>query len=101
MFKSHQLYSTAANITRKFLSNNNRTTGEITPISATGGTVVDSGGYKIHIFTGSSTPGFDITSLGTGVVEVLVAGGGGGGGGQTGVGGGAGGSGIVIIRYLA
>lgn len=28
MFKSHQLYSSAANITRKFLSNNNKTTFE-------------------------------------------------------------------------
>lgn len=60
------------------------------PITATGGTVVDSGGYRIHIFTASSTPGFNITSLGgTGVAEVLVvaggAAGGGGGGGAGGV----------------
>jgi hypothetical protein len=59
------------------------------PFQATGGTTVDSGGYRIHIFTTSSTPGFNITSLGTGVVEVLVvaggAAGGGGGGGAGGV----------------
>lgn len=55
---------------------------------ATGGTTVDSGGYRIHIFTSSSTPGFNITSLGNGQVEVLVVAG--GGGGSTG-GGGAGG----------
>lgn len=56
---------------------------------ATGGTTVDSGGYRIHIFTSSSTPGFDIASLGPGQVEVFVvaggAGGGGGGGGAGGV----------------
>lgn len=55
----------------------------------TGGTVVDSCGYRIHIFTASSTPGFNITSLGSGVAEVLVvaggAAGGGGGGGAGGV----------------
>ena len=65
-----------------------RTVSGAVPFSATGGTVVDSGGYRIHIFTGPSIPGFDITSLGTGVVEVLVVAGGGGGGSA---GGGAGG----------
>ena len=57
------------------------------PMVATGGTVVDSGGYRIHIFTASSTPGFNITSLGPGVAEVLVVAGGGG----AAAGGGAGG----------
>lgn len=60
----------------------------VATFSATGGTTVDSGGYRIHIFTTSSTPGFNITSLGPGAVEVLVIAG--GGGGSTG-GGGAGG----------
>jgi len=61
----------------------------VATFSATGGTTVDSGGYRIHIFTTSSTPGFNITSLGPGAVEVLVvaggAAGGGGGGGAGGV----------------
>ncbi len=61
----------------------------VPPLSATGGTTVDSGGYRTHIFTTSSTPGFNVTSLGPGTVEVLVvaggAAGGGGGGGAGGV----------------
>ncbi len=49
MFKSHQLFSNTQNITRKFLSNNNRTT---TSFSATGGTITTPGnGYTYHTFT--------------------------------------------------
>ena len=59
------------------------------PLTATGGTeYVPGNGYKIHVFTNSSTPGFNITDLGDGRVEVLVVAGGGGGGSA---GGGAGG----------
>lgn len=58
------------------------------PMSASGGTEVESGGYRIHIFTASSTPGFNVTTLGPGEIEVLVVAGGGAGGGG---GGGAGG----------
>lgn len=59
------------------------------PIQATGGTIIDSDGYRIHIFTSSSSPGFEITSLGSsGEVEYLIVAG--GGGAATG-GGGAGG----------
>lgn len=57
-------------------------------MSASGGTEVESGGYRIHIFTASSTPGFNVTDLGPGEIEVLVVAGGGAGGGG---GGGAGG----------
>ncbi len=57
------------------------------PFSATGGTTVDVGGYRIHTFTSDDT----ITFNKAGVVDVLVVGGGGGGGGFTGGGGGAGG----------
>ena len=60
----------------------------VPPMSASGGTEVESGGYRIHIFTSSSTPGFNVTTLGPGEIEVLVVAG--GGGGSTG-GGGAGG----------
>jgi hypothetical protein len=54
---------------------------------ATGGTSVDSGGYRIHTFTGSGT----LTFNKAGSVDVLLVGGGGGGGGYIGGGGGAGG----------
>ena len=57
------------------------------PFEAEGGTVVDSGGYRIHTFTGDGF--FNVTS-GPGEVEYLVVAGGGGGGGWGG-GGGAGG----------
>jgi hypothetical protein len=56
-------------------------------IAATGGTVTDVGGYRIHTFTSSGT-----LSVTTSVsVEYLVVAGGGGGGGGRGGGGGAGG----------
>ena len=48
-------------------------------VRATGGTISDVGGYRIHTFTSSGT--FTVESPGT--VEVLVVGGGGGGGSQT------------------
>jgi hypothetical protein len=57
--------------------------------SATGGTVTDAGGYRIHTFTSDGT--FAVS--GAGGVEVLVVAGGGGGGHQ--VGGGGGGGGVV------
>jgi len=55
--------------------------------TATGGTITESGGYRIHTFTSSGT----FTALATGNVDVLVVAGGGGGGGNHGGGGGAGG----------
>lgn len=66
--------------------------------TVTGGTEVISGLYKIVTFdTPGSVASFDVTQLGSGIIEVLVIGGGGGGGiGQFGVfGGGGGGSGEV------
>jgi hypothetical protein len=66
--------------------------GEWGRILATGGTIETPGdGYKYHIFTASSTPGFDVSLAGPGEVEYLVVAGGGGGGGRIGGGGGAGG----------
>jgi hypothetical protein len=54
-------------------------------VIATGGTVTDVGGYRIHTFTSSS----DFVVTQGGVVEYLiVAGGGGGGRGDNGSGGG-------------
>src|SRR5210317_2024722 len=65
-------------------------------ISATGGTITESGDFKIHTFTGDGC--FVVSSLGVGVpcaqastVDYLVVAGGGGGGGDIGGGGGAGG----------
>jgi hypothetical protein len=60
---------------------------------ATGGTVTDSGPYRIHTFTGSGT----LTWTRGGAYEYLIAGAGGGGGGTvSGVGGGGGGGGEVL-----
>jgi len=62
-------------------------------ISASGGTIITSGDFKTHIFTGPGT--FTVSSAGspTGsdTVEYFVLAGGGGGGGRHGAGGGAGG----------
>ena len=58
-------------------------------VAATGGTVTNSGGFKIHQYT--STGGYSFTVTQGGLVDVLVVGGGGGGGGVIGGGGGAGG----------
>ena len=81
-------------------------------VAATGGTVTESGDYKIHSFTGDgcfvvSSAGFVLSGSGSDSVDYLVvAGGGGGGGGYAGGGGagasgvgGSGGSGVVIIKY--
>lgn len=57
------------------------------PVVATGGSVTDIDGYRIHTFTGNGT--FSVTSGGN--VDVLIVAGGGGGGGYNGAGGGAGG----------
>ena len=57
---------------------------------ATGGTIVDSGGYRAHIFTSSGT--FTVSSNSPGrAMDALLVGGGGGGGGLIGSGGGGGG----------
>ena len=64
-------------------------------IVAAGGTITDTGGYRIHTFTGSGT--FTVTSGGS--IEVLVVAGGGGGGAWVGGGGGAGG--LVYSGNLA
>ena len=58
-------------------------------LTATGGTISNAAGYKIHTFTGAGTYTFAVT--GTGTVEYMVIGGGGGGGTDMGGGGGAGG----------
>jgi len=59
--------------------------------SATGGTITEVGGYRIHTFTTSGT----FTPDGGGNVEVLVVGGGGGGGGGTYESGGGGAGGLI------
>ncbi len=64
------------------------TSGACMGLYATGGTITDSGGYRINTFTTSGT--FTVNS-GISNVEVLVVAGGGGGAAMTGGGGGAGG----------
>ena len=56
-------------------------------VSATGGTITEINGYRIHTFTSSGT----FTMISGGNIEYLVVAGGGGGGGRIGGGGGAGG----------
>ena len=75
-------------------TNNYRITNDSVPVSGTcsslyasGGTIADVSGYRIHTFTSSST--FTVNS-GISNVDVLIVGGGGGGG-RYGGGGGAGG----------
>lgn len=73
--------------------------------TVTGGTEVVSGSYKIVTFdTPGATSSFDVTQLGSGLVEVLVIGGGGGGGvGQgfpAGTWGGGGGGGGEVVHSL-
>jgi hypothetical protein len=63
----------------------------LSQISATGGTIIDSGGFRIHVFT---SPGSFVVSNAppaSNTVEYLVIAGGGGGGGRHAGGGGAGG----------
>jgi hypothetical protein len=61
--------------------------GKTNWLNATGGTIVTSGNFRIHIFTSPGT--FTVTRLGPGTVEYLVvaggAGGAGGGGGAGGI----------------
>jgi len=60
------------------------------PLVATGGTITNISGWRVHTFTSSGT--FNVTQLGTyNTLEYLVIGGGGGGGGLLGGGGGGGG----------
>jgi len=72
-------------------------TGTLTGIVASGGTITNSGGYTVHKFTSSGT--FTVTSVQTGQnLEALVVAGGGGGGG-TGVNGGGGGGGGGVVNH--
>jgi hypothetical protein len=69
-------------------------------IEATGGTVHDSGNYRVHVFNASGI--FTLTSAPAGsVLEVLVvAGGGGGAAGGANVGGGGGGAGGFVLTSV-
>ena len=64
---------------------------------ATGGTITEADGYRIHTFTSSGT----FTPTTSGNVEVLVVGGGGGGGSSAAAGGGGGGAGAGGLVYNA
>lgn len=61
--------------------------------SATGGTITDIGGFRVHTFTSSGS--FDVTGEAPVTVEALLVAGGGGGGGD--LGGGGGGGGVLSI----
>ena len=63
-------------------------------VSATGGTISDVGGYRIHTFTSNGT--FQVTDGGS--ADVLIVGGGGGGGMNYG---GGGGGGSVVLTLVA
>ena len=73
----------------------------VSVISASGGSVATSGGYRIHTFTSSQT--FTVTETPSssnpkGQVDVLIVGGGGGGGNYQGFeGGGGGGAGGMVV----
>jgi hypothetical protein len=69
-------------------------------IEATGGTIVEDGDYKIHIFTGPGT--FEVTQAGGGDntdVDYFVQAGGGGGGANYGAGAGAGGTRVSAATF--
>jgi len=89
MFKSHSLYSTVSNVTRKFLSNTYKRTGTVV---ANGGNAANGlqpgNGYVYHTFT---SPGNLEVFMGDTTADILVVAGGGGGGQTIGGGGGAGG----------
>jgi len=61
-------------------SNSGTLTNAAPLITATGGTIVTTGGFKYHTFTSSGT--FQVTA-GSGLIEVFVLGGGGAGGGDS------------------
>ena len=65
-----------------------------TPFSATGGTITNISGYRVHTFTSSASGASGFVPNKSGSVDVLVVAGGGGGGSRHGGGGGAGG-----LRY--
>ncbi|MFA6329260.1 MAG: glycine-rich domain-containing protein [Candidatus Micrarchaeia archaeon] len=67
------------------------------PVAATGGTITDIAGYRVHTFTSGGT--FTITS-GSGPFEILIVGGGGSYGNPGAWGGGMGGAGGVLMGTL-
>ncbi len=81
---------TASNGTNNYRITNDSipTLGTCSSLYASGGTIADIGGYRIHTFNSSDS--FTVNS-GISSVDVLVVAGGGGGGGDVGGGGGAGG----------
>lgn len=85
----YNVSNTSTKALRNLLTNSyyKQNTASAGGFSATGGTITDVGGYRIHTFTTSGT----FTVTGTGTVDVLVVAGGGGAGYSRGGGGGAGG----------
>lgn len=64
MFKSHQLYSTAANVTRKFLSNNDRLTTQPSAAIVTNGLVLHLDAGNTASYPGSGTTWTDLSGSG-------------------------------------
>ena len=62
-------------------------------LTATGGTITEYGGFRVHTFTSNGT--FEIEAGETSELDVMVIGGGGGGGQNHG--GGAGASGAIVL----
>lgn len=89
IYTLYNVSNTSTKALRNLLTNSyyKQGTASAGGFSATGGTVTDVGGYRIHTFTTSGT----FTVTGTGTVDVLVVAGGGSGGTSRGGGGGAGG----------
>ena len=65
-------------------------------LEATGGTIIDDAGYRIHVFTSPGT--FQVFTAGLGTVEYVVVAGGGGGVRSAGSNEGAGGGGAGGFR---
>ena len=90
--QTFSLYAINTNTNTKYRTTNDLTPTLYTPVVATGGTITNIGGYRIHTFTTSGT--FTVTNAGD--IEYLIVAGGGGGGSNssysaTGAGGGGGG----------
>jgi len=85
---------TATEIARNYAAFIDDRSYQIENFNAYGGTITESGGYRIHTFTGSGT--FGVTKGSKYVEYLVVAGGGGGGAGNGAEGGGGGGAGGML-----
>ena len=94
--QTFSLYAINNSTSTKYRTTDSSSPIVATPVVATGGTITNVGGYRIHTFTTVGTSTFTVSSGDN--VEALVVGGGGGGGGQ-GVNDGSGGGGAGGLIY--